>query len=517
MGGSSSSSSSSSSSGEVKVEPVSYRKLGGTGIEAPISNCDSFAAAPESILSQSQIKYALGDIFAPLQINNLDDLISELPETSRTSDLSELLVSGMFKVADSISQTLAQNFGQLNLSCDANTSNGRACASAFLAKHGSRAVGRKMASQEIEEMLTDLFDSENDFDKGMKQVLSALLLKADFLYISEQGVEVGDGSIALSSLDKAKKLAALLWNSIPDDNLINAAANNELDSESGFKQQVDRMLADEKFARGLTQFHKNWIHLHDYSGSVGSGMTEQSMLVQAAFANNESLPDLFLTTRGFVNGELAEIYGVPKAQAANVFEEVYLPSRPGILTRVPILVGTSEGLTSPTRRGEIISSQVLCDIVLSAPPEIQDLFPTLPEANGRSTRQVVEETTAAAASCINCHSLTDPFGFALEHFGGDGKYRAQEPGNIDIDAFIGESRLGSLNGAGGLAEAVASSPKIYACYAGKWFHYAFLRDKKENACVADDLSKRFEESGGDLVGLIHMLVNNPAMHYRKIK
>ena len=198
------------------------------------------------------------------------------------------------------------------------------------------------------------------------------------------------------------------------------------------------------------------------------------------------------------------------------FEEVMLDDRPGILTRAALLVGTSIGMTSPTVRGEIISSSMLCVKIDEPSPEIQDLFPTLPPRNGKSTRVVAEQTTSPE-QCQLCHAKMDPFGFALEHFGADGRFREFEDGSIVIDDFIQTSPIGMLDGYVGLANTIASSDQAVGCYARRWFEHAFKRiGEVGDSCAINNLEQRFIAADGDLNELIRLITENPAMHYRRL-
>ena len=568
-------------SGPQPLPPVAYEILPGTTFEAPKTACSDLAPRADTKLTREQLKNAIGDIFAPITFPDLDSWLVDIPQEDNLASLSVLGLSAYLALFDKVGDYAASRLNQLNLGCN----NNRACAEAFLVQRGKMAWGRLMSTDDMQKaMMSDLYDPyATEHPKAFTQLVSGLLLSSNFLYQFEQGQQINDGRIVLTGLDKAKKLSWLIWNSVPDAALVDAAVRGDLSKEAGFKQQVERMLADEKAERGFAQFHHEWLHLTGtVTPVVESGLLELTKMAKSAFANGETLEDLLTTPRAYVNGTLAKVYGLnagPTAPAGDqcnttnecktifgssatdcknaasntsvcycgnapcgsvagpsldnaTFTEVQLPDRPGILTRAALLAGTSTGSPSLSRRGEVIANSVLCAELPEPPPEVQDMFVTLPPLAGSTHRSRMETLAwTPGTECVGCHLKMDPYGFALENFGANGEWRDTQTENgprLDVSVGASISPFGvAFTGPIELVEKIAANKASTAqCYAGKWFDYAFPNNKvlqegeepvaKIETCSEKELKARFVESNGDLVSLIRDLVNNPAFHYRKL-
>lgn len=90
--------------------------------------------------------------------------------------------------------------------------------------------------------------------QGLRQMLVAVLLESEFLY----RLEFGDGSPdahgrkMLSPREGAYAISYALGDRSPDDKLLEAAANGDLESKEDYQREVTRLLADEKYYQGPT-------------------------------------------------------------------------------------------------------------------------------------------------------------------------------------------------------------------------------------------------------------------------
>ena len=431
--------------------------------------------------------------------------------------LSDAYLLRLLDVADAVAEQVTTNFAALGLNCN----NDRACAQKFLETLGKRAYRRALESGEVDDMLLTLFDEEASFDDGIAQLARGLLFSTQTLYRYEGVVEGGNGVEAIAPIDKASKLALLLWDSIPDATLLEAVENGSFATEAGFKAQVQRMLNDERFEITLGKFHAHWLNFTDHDKpEFNAGLRELEMLAAEQFRENGTFLNLLTSKRGFVNSTLATVYGLNNVGAtAEEFVPVTLENRPGILTRAAFLSDTSEDaiMTTPPVRGKTLARRVMCINVNDPPADVQDEFNLLPRDPNLTSRQEAELVVENSPSCYNCHAVIDPLAFALENFDGSGRFRTTEDG-ITIDPVVNESVIGPINGHEDFANIVGTSEIAMDCYAERWFTYAFLEDKLSpaNRCLANDLKVKFKASGGDLVQLITELVNNPAMHYRSL-
>ena len=65
------------------------------------------------------------------------------------------------------------------------------------------------------------------------------------------------------TLELASRLSFFLWSSLPDDELVEAAADGRLGDPAVLEAQVRRMLADPRAESLTTNFASQWLHLRN--------------------------------------------------------------------------------------------------------------------------------------------------------------------------------------------------------------------------------------------------------------
>ena len=135
----------------------------------------------------------------------------------------------------------------------------------------------------------------------------------------------GAPSTRISDLELATRLSFFLWSSIPDDELLDAAAKGDLDKPAVLERQVKRMLADPRSENLVTNFASQWLHLRnldtitpdmrlfpDFDDNLRQAFRrETEMLVDSVIRENRSVLDLLRANYTFVNERLAKHYGIP--------------------------------------------------------------------------------------------------------------------------------------------------------------------------------------------------------------
>lgn len=422
-----------------------------------------------------------------------------------------------------------------------------ACASDIISNFGAKVFRRPLTADEVahyEALFNDTALTESGtFDDQIQLVLEAMFQSPYFLTLAEF-YEGGpstdaDGSerFALDDYELASRLSYMLWDSMPDQALFDAAAAGSLTGGTGITEQATRMLQDDR-AKGLVQrLHMNYMRMGQNTRWVGYerdaakyphySPTQIDAIAQETVAVAENVvfsggtfSDLMTTTVGYVNADTAPLYGLdPSAYGANLTEVDLGAERPGILTRAGWLAANAYGnRTSPIHRGAFIMKDVLCMPMGNPDPEAA-LTP-LPTDDGLVTnRERTAAQTSIAPDCVACHeTLINPPGFALEGFDAAGGVQTMDNGvAIDTTAkvVVGSQQV-DVSGAADLMAAIGASPQAMRCYTENWVTIAYNRVLSgEDVCTVDDIAgKMAADPTYTVTNLITDLATVESFRYR---
>ena len=400
----------------------------------------------------------------------------------------------------------------------------RACSEAFLRRIGPQLLRRPLDEQDEASrlaMAAAAAERLQDFYAGLETIVTSLLIAPDFLFrVEEAEPDPGDPDVLrISDVTLASRLSYLLWNAGPDTPLLEAAARGELSRPEVLDAQLDRMLASPRIEDGVralftdifrfdefAAISKDPIRYPVYSSELAEDAREQTLrvVVDHLVRQQADYRDLFTTRSSFVTRRLGALYRVP-VRAESGWEPIEFPAddpRAGLLAHASFnMLHAHPGRSSATLRGLFLREALLCQKVPPAPADVDfGLFNAddSPEHRTAKDRLAVH---ASAASCRNCHQLTDPIGLGLEVFDGVGRHRATENG-APIDPS------GDLDGRAfadnvGLGEAFAESPLIGACLVETVYRYAVGREPSHGERrLIRHLERRLEESGYRLAALL---------------
>lgn len=362
------------------------------------------------------------------------------------------------------------------------------CAAQALEPLGLAAWRRPLSAEELAglvEVAGTASEVLGDFDAGLEFGVAYLLQSPWFLYRVELGEEAEGGRV-LTDWELATRLSYFLWNTTPDQELLQAAAAGDLSTEAGLEAQVARLLASDRARVGVRSFFTEMLQLWALdtltkdpnvfvymSPELGPSAREETLLGidWLVFEEDADLRSLLTTTRTFLDRTLAMIYAVP-APARDGFGEAWLPEdgpRRGLLGQVSFLALQAHAVsTSATKRGIFVREVLLCETVPPPPADVNTSLPE-PDANAATLRERIA-VHLEVESCAGCHLLTDPIGLGLEQFDGLGLFRTTESG-----ATIDPS--GDLDGvpfadASALAGVLHDDPRFASCLADTVYSYA---------------------------------------------
>jgi hypothetical protein len=404
-----------------------------------------------------------------------------------------------------------------------------ACAQAFIRSFGRKVFRRPLTTDEQAryETLFAVQMSAISFNAAVELTLEAFLQSPQFLYRIEAGDpgEVADTAVPLDGYAMASRLSYLLWQSMPDDALLDAAEQGLLQTSREIADQARRMLQSPLAAQALVDFHRQWLGFDrvlsenkdpdlfpDWNDSLRDAMREESdRFVAQVFGpqGSATIDELLLSTTSFVNGPLGALYGAPVA--GDDWQLVTLPSaeRAGILTRANFLAGEAHSTNgSPPLRGVAVLDRVLCSRP-PAPPANVDATAPISDPNAvRTNRQLFEERSGVA-QCQICHRGINGIGYGFEAYDSLGRFRTLDRGmNVDASGeLIGTDVDGPYSGAIELSQRLADSRQVEDCAAKNWYRYAFARSEDSvDACMLDYLYRSMDESAGDVRELLVRLV-----------
>jgi mono/diheme cytochrome c family protein len=323
-----------------------------------------------------------------------------------------------------------------------------ACARTIIATLAKRAYRRPVSADDMNELLQYVAEGAKagGFEGGIRSGITGLLASPFFLYRGEHvpnGLRPGE-TYAISDLELASNLSFFLWNSIPDDELLQSAIDGRLHEPAVLDRQVRRMLADARSITLANNFVSQWLDMKRLDEIVpdqavfpyASGRsdpredfrTELTLFSDSIFREDRSVVDLLRAKHTFLNERVALQYGITDVKGDH-FQRVELQqsARWGLLGKGAVLMAAAyPNRTSPVLRGKFILEHIE-----GVPPAIPPQgVPTLDEKDIGTTRALtMREMMAkhrANPTCASCHAVMDPLGLALENFDATGRWRDRD-------------------------------------------------------------------------------------------
>jgi len=314
------------------------------------------------------------------------------------------------------------------------------------------AAFRRPTTEDDIDVMMEFFASGREegghFDYGIEAAVQRILADPEFIYRSEiEPDDVPAGSpYRISDLELASRLSFFLWSSIPDDELIQLAADERLHDSEVLEQQVRRMIADPRSQAFIENFTGQWLNVRGIAASepvvelfpnFDSTLREAyrreiEMFFASIIQEDHSILDLLTADYTFVNERLARHYGIPGiygSQFRRVELGPELDMRRGLLGKGALLTITSDAArTSPVKRGKWFLETFLGVSPPDPPPGVEtDLTPA--EGEAPKTLRARLEAHRSNPNCASCHMIFEPMGLAMENFDGVGKWREQDAGS----------------------------------------------------------------------------------------
>jgi len=324
---------------------------------------------------------------------------------------------------------------------------------------------------------------------------------------------------------RSSRLALVLWDSIPDKSLQEAAEKGWLGDEKSLRERAARMVQDPRTRSKLLEGLHEWLDLarweeisknqEAYPGFdaalVADLRTSLDLFLEAVVWSEASdFRQLFQADWSFTSDRIADFYGQswqPTGEDTNGrFSRTTSDpkSRSGVITHPLLMSAMAYGDTSsPIFRGVFLVRHVLGRYI--RPPN--DAFtPLSPDLHPDLTTRERVTLQTSPASCQSCHTRINGLGFTLEGFDATGRIRDQERSK-PIDATgVYVDRSGqeiTLNGARELASYLATSDDVTGAFINRMFlHFVKHPVGAYGENRLNELKARFRESGYNVRELI---------------
>lgn len=365
---------------------------------------------------------------------------------------------------------------------------------------------RRPLTDELRQMYVERpFTGDLTADQAVKRAVILILKSPRFLY-PELGKENDDYTVA-------NRLALGLWDSLPDQQLLDLAKSNQLHTPEQVRNQARRMAADARAKSKLGEFFQRWLKLDvesdlskdpaAFPGFDSSLVTDlrrslELFVERVVWSDSSDYRELIEADYLMFNDRLANYYGVPMPDGGGFQPLKFDPAqRAGVLTHPYLLARLAHpNITSPIHRGVFLSRNVLGGI-LKPPPEAIAFEDHKFDPNLTMREKVAEMTRNA--SCMTCHETINPLGFSLENFDAVGRFRTTDGGkpiNPVSDFLTTEGEILHLAGPRDVAAYAVKSNIARQGFIRQLFQFTI----KQNSAVygydsVQKLDATFAESG----------------------
>jgi hypothetical protein len=535
-----------------RLVPPALKLLALSGLSAsdltpPSPTSSASAAGPFGVpnegrlLTRVQYDSSVRDVFKGLVLGHfssgfpVENEVAGFSTNAHSHQASSWLVEAHLLASEAVSLQVIAALPQL-LPCAATLADS-ACGHAFIDEYAERAFRHAASAEELAPLYT-LFDEvlgTQGFDVAIGMSVESLLQSPQFLYRLEVVKELAaPGIYRVSDWEIASRLSYLFWNSIPDDELRQSARLNQLHEATDIEHQARRLAADSRTQDTLRDFATQWLGMRKLNSiarkttaGVSTDLNESwkaslsQFAVQSLWGPDGGVKTLLLSSRVYLDEELAQIYGVPvPADTPNgaLFAADLLGERVGLLTQPGLMALLAHAEQSaPIQRGVFVREHLLCQPP-SAPPVAANVTPPDPDRSLTTRQRFVAHTQQP--DCAGCHRMFDGLGLALEGFDQVGAFRDQENGlPLDLTGEIygtfDTSIEGVFDGPDELAKRLAGSAQVRDCLVTEWYRYSMGRfDETVDTNDIKSVAQSAEAAGGGFAEIMVRLALSDAFRFR---
>ena len=392
----------------------------------------------------------------------------------------------------------------------------------FIGDLASVAYRRPLSDDESSRLEEIVNSHPQELEAGVRRAVVLVFMSPQFLYPALFTPEESNHPYAVAS-----KLSFGLWDSVPDQDLVDAAVNGRLESVSEIESYARRMLRDPRAKAKLRGFFNRWLEIEERDLSKDSTMypdfdeavvadlrrSLELFIDEVVWSRDSDYRQLLLANHILLNDRLAAIYK-PKDEdeAAQIdgeeikrrarrrrfgsnFQPVDFDSkqRSGILTHPYLLSAFAyHNNTSPIHRGVFLTRNIVGRAL--SPPPMAIAFKDDEFSPDLTMREKVTQLTRDSA-CMSCHSVINPLGFTLENFDAVGRWRKmdnQKPVDTKSQYKTESGKTLSLTSARDVADFAVKNPAAHRAFVTHLYEHLVKQSAHEAGTgVIEDLRKQF--------------------------
>lgn len=469
--------------------------------------------APMARMTSAQYNNTIRDLFAPARITPLafpseaegaGGFRNNVTFNAPTGPLVEAYHRAALSVAEQVGAQIEEVVGCAVGSLE--------CGHEYLAGLAVRAWRRDLDDTERRELLAEFDDwaAQHGWTTAMQLAIEQLLMSPQFLYLARIGHAKPDATgvgVPLSSWELAARLSYFLWNSTPDEQLLELARADKLRDRKVVIEQAWRMLGDPRGLRMVVAFHGELLDFEGVSSVgvdldyyhdqgvfdwLGEGYQNgddvsdfyflnylpmlryepEVFIAQEIFGGGPgTLAGLLTSSTTYVTPHIARLaydsavdelgpavtwtaytdFGTQQGEYENseIFEAQYYPleldpgRRAGILTLASFL-SSHAGPQQPSPVGRGVAIlDRLLCRALAPPGDVPPLEQSL-EGHKPKTNREKYAIHEQSEACAGCHRTIDGIGLVFEHYDSLGRWRDLDNG-YPVDAS-GELVIGDTAG-----------------------------------------------------------------------
>ncbi len=343
----------------------------------------------------------------------------------------------------------------------------------------SVAFRHKLTDEEAQIYVNRHFENEESIARAIKKVCLLCLKSPLFQYPSLST----DGSES-----NAAMLALALWDSVPDESMLEQSRNGGYSTPEQVAGLVESMLDNPRSTYKINGFFQEYLGIRylkelskdaarypEFNAQVASDLRVSLDLFLSDFSRNPNgdVRQLLTADYLYLNGRLAKLYGLDLPSDAP-FQRVAMPpdQRSGVLSHPYLMSGLAYHATSsPIHRGVFLAKRVLGR---NLRPPVDAIIPVSEEAAPNLTTRERVAMQTSGAMCQTCHRVINPLGFTLEHYDALGRYRSDEQGKAIDSSGAYVTTNGDqveFRGVREMGEFLANSPEVHQSIVKQLFQY----------------------------------------------